>query len=1097
MKRFSIILLIVLLIAGLFIACDNETIVDDAFTPTIDITSETKTLIPGNKYKTVADTTIADRITIDGEGSVTIILKEGTTLTAEKGINVTDDQELQIEGTGSLVATGDPKTAGIGGGEGEDGGTVLIQGGDIRANGGEGGGAGIGGGKGGNGGSTIIQKLDGKSAPNVTTKGGNATSHGIGNGDGATGAPEDIELDGVGLESSDDELTWYNYDEEPHYRKQYMRTFDGAIITFNANGGTGDMAAQVVHVNKDENLKENTFTRTGMSFKGWNTKADGSGTAYANMASININADITLYAQWETAPVGNYITSETTSIKAGLTWTIKENVVNNNRITIDGTEETTIFLPAGKQLTLTKGINVITPQTLIIDGDSTGILISGGSLTTPEGAAGIGGYGESERLYVCGTIIIKNGDITAYGGNGGNGGAGIGGGYRGNGGTINIHGGKVKAYAGTNAAGIGGGLQGSGGTITISDAATVVANGGTHGEGIGKGYNGASSGTLNLPVGTLVSDDNTTWVIYDGDNSKQYMRTATILSSSTTEWTDGNFYTLNENVTISAERVIVTGSVNLILPAGKTLTIPKGITVADTNSLTIDGTGTLTINNVDTNNSGIGGDGENPNAGTIIIKGGDVNTTGGENGAGIGGGLEGSGGTITITDAATFVANGGTHGEGIGKGYNGASSGTLTLPAGTLVSDDEITWSNYDDINSKRYMRTATILSSSTTAWSDGNFYTLSENVTIPGERVIVTGSVNLILPAGKTLTIPKGITVANTNSLTIDGTGTGTLTINNVDTNNSGIGGDGENPDAGTIIIKGGVVKTTGGENGAGIGGGNGGSGGTINISGGKITSEGGNSAACIGGGNNSSSIGQITITGGDVKAWFSTNDGGAGIGGSNQGLTGTISISGGKVVAAGGSYSAGIGSGEGDGVTPNSIVITISGDANVTATGGSYGAGIGGGKRADGGTISIQGGTIVAGGGHNGAGIGGGEYADGGEITISGVSTNITATGVEYGAGIGGGYSGAGGTVIINGGTVTATGDYDSVGIGGGYNSSSHGKLTIGYAEIQVNSLVINSGWSLYYGDSEDPTDHVDGLHDADDISVYVRRYMNVTQP
>ena len=931
MKKTTIIALIILLIAGLFVACDNETIVDDEFNPAIEITSETKTLIPGNKYKTVANTTIANRITIEGKGTVTIILTEGTTLTIEKGISVTGDQELYIEGTGKLVATGDVKSAGIGGGENEDGGTVVIQGGSITANGGEGG-AGIGGGKGGKSGTVIIQKQDGKEAPEVTTKGGSNDADGIGNGDGATGDPKEIKLDGVGLESSDDDHTWYDYSQN-HFHKQYMRSYVGAIITFNANGGTGDMAAQVVHVNKDENLKANTYTRTGMEFKGWNTKADGSGKPYANEGSININADITLYAQWETAPAGNYITSETTSIQSGKTWTIQgDEVVNNNRIKIDGNEETTILLPAGKKLTLTKGINVITPQTLIIDGDSTGILISGGPSTTPEGAAGIGGYGDSEKLYICGTIIIKNGDITAYGGNGENGGAGIGGGYRGNGGTINITGGKVEANAGTNAAGIGGGLEGSGGVITITGGDVTAYCGTNDGAGIGGGKEGSG--------------------------------------------------------------------------------------------------------------------------GTISISGGNVTAGSNYNGAGIGGGRQGSGGTITISDAATVVAKGGTNGEGIGKGYNGASSGTLTLPGVTFVSDDNITWVIYNGTNSKRYMRTATILSSSTTEWKDGYFYTLSgDTLTISDERVIVTGAVNLYLPAGKTLIIPQGITVANTNSLTIDGTGTGTLTINGVDTNNSGIGGDWENPNAGTITIKGGVVNTTGGENGAGIGGGKVGSGGTINIDGGTITSR-GNSAAGIGGGYNSSSIGQITITGGSVDS--KSNFYGAGIGGGSHGLTGTISISGGTVVAVGDYKSAGIGSGDGnESATPNSIVITISGDANVTATGGDGGAGIGGGYEAVGGTINIQGGTVVATGMELGAGIGGGDGGAGGSISISG-DTTVTATAdcgdAESGAaaGIGGGDNGAGGTISISitSGSVTATGGsvgiYTGNGIGGG-DLGDIGTLTI----------------------------------------------------
>ena len=45
-------------------------------------------------------------------------------------------------------------------------------------------------------------------------------------------------------------------------------------------------------------LTANAFTRTGYTFSGWNTAAGGGGTAYANGATYDFTADITLYAQW-------------------------------------------------------------------------------------------------------------------------------------------------------------------------------------------------------------------------------------------------------------------------------------------------------------------------------------------------------------------------------------------------------------------------------------------------------------------------------------------------------------------------------------------------------------------------------------------------------------------------------------------------------------------------------------------------------------------------------------------------------------------------------------------------------------------------------
>lgn len=70
----------------------------------------------------------------------------------------------------------------------------------------------------------------------------------------------------------------------------------GKTVTFDANGGTGTMADQTASTATA--LITNTFTRAGYTFTGWNTAADGSGTAYADRASYPFSADATLYAQW-------------------------------------------------------------------------------------------------------------------------------------------------------------------------------------------------------------------------------------------------------------------------------------------------------------------------------------------------------------------------------------------------------------------------------------------------------------------------------------------------------------------------------------------------------------------------------------------------------------------------------------------------------------------------------------------------------------------------------------------------------------------------------------------------------------------------------
>ena len=70
-------------------------------------------------------------------------------------------------------------------------------------------------------------------------------------------------------------------------------------VSFNANGGSGSMSSQVFEKGVPQTLNSNTFTRTGYTFTGWNTKADGSGTSCTNGQTITPTANLTLYAQWE------------------------------------------------------------------------------------------------------------------------------------------------------------------------------------------------------------------------------------------------------------------------------------------------------------------------------------------------------------------------------------------------------------------------------------------------------------------------------------------------------------------------------------------------------------------------------------------------------------------------------------------------------------------------------------------------------------------------------------------------------------------------------------------------------------------------------
>lgn len=68
-------------------------------------------------------------------------------------------------------------------------------------------------------------------------------------------------------------------------------------VIFDANGGNGTIASISVEEGSEITLPENTFTKTGYSFAGWATYADGN-VLYSDKAKIPITGNITLYAKW-------------------------------------------------------------------------------------------------------------------------------------------------------------------------------------------------------------------------------------------------------------------------------------------------------------------------------------------------------------------------------------------------------------------------------------------------------------------------------------------------------------------------------------------------------------------------------------------------------------------------------------------------------------------------------------------------------------------------------------------------------------------------------------------------------------------------------
>ena len=86
---------------------------------------------------------------------------------------------------------------------------------------------------------------------------------------------------------------------------QVSYTVSERSLSYDANGGEGAIDSATGAAGESVTVAENVFTRNNYTFTGWNTKADGTGTAYKPGDSFTLtNENTVLYAQWsKNAPV--------------------------------------------------------------------------------------------------------------------------------------------------------------------------------------------------------------------------------------------------------------------------------------------------------------------------------------------------------------------------------------------------------------------------------------------------------------------------------------------------------------------------------------------------------------------------------------------------------------------------------------------------------------------------------------------------------------------------------------------------------------------------------------------------------------------------
>jgi uncharacterized repeat protein (TIGR02543 family) len=108
----------------------------------------------------------------------------------------------------------------------------------------------------------------------------------------------------------------------------YTANFAGNAyeVAFDPNGGTGTMAPQAMAYGTPAALSANALSRANWSFAGWNTEADGSGTAYTDAATVSNlttadGATVTLYAQWRATAGTSESAPTTASVNGAATTT--------------------------------------------------------------------------------------------------------------------------------------------------------------------------------------------------------------------------------------------------------------------------------------------------------------------------------------------------------------------------------------------------------------------------------------------------------------------------------------------------------------------------------------------------------------------------------------------------------------------------------------------------------------------------------------------------------------------------------------------------------------------------------------------------------
>lgn len=642
-------------------------------------------------------------------------------------------------------------------------------------------------------------------------------------------------------------------------------------VTFNANKGSGSMAAQAYTESISQDLTANTFTRTGYDFAGWNTQADGNGTSYSDGQDITLANNMTLYAQWQ--PHAYNITynldAGTNDSSNPATYTIESDAITLADPTrfgfvFDGwtyegqdtpTKSVTIAQGTYGDLTYTahwtfNPIATITPETGYAElydghtltgtgGTNTHIVIKDGAIVTLAGATITDIPDDNKHRW---SGITCEGDATII---------------LADGTTNNLKGG-YWSFPGISVP--------ENKTLTIQGSGTLYLSSNGHGPGIGPDNYGGGEGNITIEGGTIIATGGKKNAGIGGGEG---------------------------NITITDGVTSVTAT------AGEEAPYSLG-----------SGRGTVTIGGVVTDNIPQGTFTYNPSDRTPYTVTFDAN--GGEGSMDVQEFVSNTPKALTanVFTRTNHVFDGwNTKADGTGTNYSDGQTvinlGNVTLYARwwstdvTRITTDtkEIELVDGDKIGGTGGNKThVTIADGAVVKLCGVDITTITTGISsIQWAGITCLGDATIILEDGTTNAVKggyhsAGITVPEGHTLTIKGNGSLTATG---DSSAAGIG-SGREGSCGNFIIEGGTITATGAAYAAGIGSGRNGTCGNIVIKGGTITATGEHSAG-IGSGEEGS-CGNIVIEGGTITA---TGDYSAGIGSGHYATCGNITIEGGNITA------------------------------------------------------------------------------------------------------------------------------------------------------------------------------------------------------